>query len=912
MRYSKFLLLTIMAVFFVTGCNKGPSYRIGISQCSDDDWRQKMNSEVLRELMFYPEVVAEIRSADDSNEKQIADIRYFIDNGFDLIIAAPNEARAITSVIREAYEKEIPVVLVDRGINDDCYTTWLRADNEGIGKMAAEYVRQTAGDDATVVEIRGLAGSTPADGRHVGFEKVFPRIVGSGYGDWNYDRARAVADSLLRLFPEADVVYAHNDRMALAASDVADSLGLDPYIIGIDGAPGIGIKAVAEGKIDATFIYPTEGHNLVRIAMTILRGDSVDKIYTYQASSAIDETNVDIIELQNLALDDEIVKMQLLKTEIDDYWQQHNSQRTLLYAIIAIVVLLCLTLFMVLKAYHQRHRHHRELLEQNRLLEEQRDRLKQLMEQLDAATNSKLAFFTNVSHDLRTPLTLIAEPVEQLAHADNLTPSQHKLITIADKNVRILKRLINQVLDFRKYDSGKLSLSLTEVDLKALLTDWAHSFDALARRRDIKFVTKIDDGDYVMAIDVEKIERVFYNLVSNAFKYTADNGRITVECRTDGQEVELTVSDTGKGISADDLPFIFERFYRADRVNPEGTGLGLPLAKAFAELHGGDIAVESQLGKGTTFRVTIPVSHVDSVVETHVERRLSSDAVERELASTASEDVAPDSDDKPTILVIDDNADFLMMLKELLSTDFNVTIAPSGAEGIKKAVKYTPDLVICDVMMPEMDGMECCRRLKNEVSTSHIPVLMLTAGVLDEQRAGGYEVGADGYLTKPFNSSVLLSRVKNLIENRKRIRAYSGEREEAPIIASKSNSSVQSVAPSIGTPDIDNEFYKKFLSLVAERMSDPDLNIDLLASSLGLGRSQFYRKIKSLTNYSPVELLRRIRLTKARKLLTTTEMTVSEISYAVGFSTPAYFTKCYRETFGETPSELREKLGLKS
>ena len=273
------LVLLLSLVLTFSGCREQKHYRIGVSQCSRDDWRNKMNDEIYREIMFHPEAEVEIRSADDSNEKQIADIRYFKDNGFDIIIAAPNEAEAITPVIKEVYESGMPVIIFDRDINGDYYTASIGVDNEAIGRSAAQYAASLTGKGGRVIEIRGRHDSSPATGRHEGFVTEAARagleIVASAYGDWNYEDATVAADSLFNIYKDIDLVYAHNDRMAIAASEVARRHGLDLKVIGIDAAPEIGIRAVADGVIDATFFYPTEGYGLIRTALDILEGLSL-------------------------------------------------------------------------------------------------------------------------------------------------------------------------------------------------------------------------------------------------------------------------------------------------------------------------------------------------------------------------------------------------------------------------------------------------------------------------------------------------------------------------------------------------------------------------------------------------------------------------------------------------------------
>lgn len=905
--------LIFLVLIFAVSCREKPTYRIGVSQCSDDDWRRLMNEQIEQEIMFHPEASVEIRSAADSNEKQISDIRYYIDNDFDVIIAAPNEADALTPIIKEAYEKGIPVILFDRNIHGDTYTAFQGADNYGIGAEVAKYAEKILPGGGKVIELSGLPGSTPAIERGRGFNETVAKsasgleVVATARADWNYDKAVRVADSLLSLHPDAALIYAHNDRMALGASEVASKKGLHPKIIGIDAAHEIGMKGVAEGKIDATFLYPTEGHRLIETAIAILEGGNYEKKLLIPASKAVDSSNVDILMRQNTLLSEEASRMKELKAEVDAYWSEHTSQTALLYASIAILVLVCVLLFMLLRTFWQHKRHQAELLEKNRMLEEQRDLEKELNSQLAAATQSKLTFFTNVSHDLRTPLTLIAEPVEQVAHASNLTDHQRVLMRIADKNVKILKRLINQILDFRKFENDKLTVKLEEAPIGELAHEWADAFKALARKRHIDFHTEtlLPDG-FSMAIDVEKTERVVFNLLSNAFKFTPAKGKVSFTVTIDGDRLRIRVEDTGRGISAENLKNIFTRFYQVEQVRPEGSGIGLSLAKAFVELQGGTITVESEPDKGTEFTVEIPVTHTEAIAGSETVTQASTTArgvaeMLEDIEETLDEPVKED-DTRPLLLVIDDNEDVRLMVKELMKDDYQVVTASGGREGIRMAARFVPDLIICDVMMPEMDGMEVCSRLKEEISTSHIPVLMLTACSMDEQRVQGYESGADGYMSKPFNTEVLKARSKSLIANRRKILEVLGTREPGQA------SIDQTQGMNVRRKDVENEFYARFLDLVQKEMGDSDLSVDLLAEKMGMGRSQFYRKIKALTNFSPVELLRNLRLKRARDLITSTDKSISEIAYEVGFSNPAYFTKCYREVYSETPTALREKL----
>ena len=459
MRTVKWLLLLIPLLgVLLASCQETKTYRIGVSQCSSDDWRNKCNDEILREIMLHRDATVEIRSADDSSEKQIADLQYFVDQHFDAIIVAPNEAEAITPIIQKIHAQGIPVIVFDRNIHGDTYTAYQGVDNVELGRSAAHYARHLIGKEGEVIEIHGLAGSTPAIERHEGFVEEAARnglkLIATVYGDWNYEEAAVICDSIFRVHKEVDLIYAHNDRMAIAAADMAKRFGIAVQVIGIDAAPEIGLKAVAEGKIEATFLYPTEGYRLIRTALAILKKEPYERDVILPNTSVVNLSNADILLLQNEFLKEETRKVQLLKSQVDDFLTRHETQTYLFYLVVVILLLLSGVFFLLLNAYWERKRYQKELLTQNELLEQQRDKQKALNEQLNQATQSKLTFFTNVSHDLRTPLTLIAEPVEQLAEANNLTVKQQTLLSIATKNIRILKRLINQILDFQKYEHG--------------------------------------------------------------------------------------------------------------------------------------------------------------------------------------------------------------------------------------------------------------------------------------------------------------------------------------------------------------------------------------------------------------------------------------------------------------------------
>ena len=867
-----------------------------------------MNNEIVREALFYDGVEVEIRTAKDNNRNQIADIKYFIDKKVDLLIVAPNEAAAITPVVEKAYRQGIPVVVIDRKILSDKYTAFVGADNYEIGKDVGQYILNRLHGKGKVLEITGLEGSTPAMERHKGLTDVLKEepgieITASVDGAWLQSVAGEKMDSVFQTNKNIDLVFAQNDRMAIGAylSARQQQLEKEMLFVGIDALPGkeYGVEQIINGVLDATFIYPTGGDKVVQVAMDILEKRPYERD-TKLSTALVDKTNVRVMQLQTDHITEQDGKIERLNNQVNEYLSRYSAQTMFLYACLIILLLFAALLAIIVRAYWTKNRMNMELSRQKKKLEEQRDQLISLSKQLEEATHAKLVFFTNVSHDFRTPLTLVADPVEQLLEDKALTPRQQSLLKVVHKNVHILLRLVNQILDFRKYENDKLELVRANMNLRVQLQEWSHSFQTLALKKHIHFVLEVNDdrADYLMAVDAEKMERVYFNLLSNAFKFTPENGTITVTLSTltkeeGGRYARLVVADTGSGISVQHIRHIFDRFYQID-VNHAGSGIGLALAKAFVELHGGEITVDSVEGKGTVFTVDIPMTVVEEPSADLVqEPRITQQTVVEELEDMETEEQIPD-ENKECILIIDDNADVRDYVKSLLKEEYTVIEAPDGRAGLKKAMKYVPDAIICDVMMPVMDGLECCRKLKTELQTSHIPVMLLTACSLDEQRIQGFECGADSYISKPFNSKLLLVRLRNLMDNHKRLKQFFGD---------KTTLSKEPVS------DVDKGFVDRFRELIEENLADSELSVEDLGSKMGLSRVQLYRKIKALTNYSPNELVRIARLKKAASLLASSEKTISEITYEVGFTSPSYFTKCYKDYFGESPTDFLKRRG---
>ena len=925
MGYLRWIVILFCFLGMVACHQDVPHFRIGVAQCSDDSWRHKMNDEILREAMFYDGVAVEIRSAGDDNRKQAEDVRYFMDKGVDLLIISANEAAPMTPVVEEAYRKGIPVILIDRKILSDKYTAYIGADNYEIGRAVGNYIASSLRGKGNVVELTGLGGSTPAMERHQGFMAAisnFPdiKLIDKADAAWESGPAEVEMDSMLCRHPKIDAVYAHNDRIAPGAYRAAKKVGREKEMlfVGIDALPGKGngLELVLDSVLNATFIYPTNGDKVMQLAMNILEKKPYPR-ETVMNTAVVDHTNAHVMQLQTTHISELDQKIETLNGRIGGYLSRVATQQVVMYGGLVILLLVAGLLLVVYKSLRSKNRLNRELSEQKKQLEEQRDKLEeqrdkleeqrdqliQLSHQLEEATHAKLVFFTNISHDFRTPLTLVADPVEHLLADKTLNGDQHRMLMLIQRNVNILLRLVNQILDFRKYENGMMEYTPVPVDILSSFEGWNESFLAVVRKKHIHFsFDKLADTDYHTLADVEKLERIYFNLLSNAFKFTPENRKVTVRLspltKEDGRWIRFTVANTGSMISVEHIRNIFDRFYRID-MHHAGSGIGLALVKAFVELHKGTISVESDEKQGTIFTVDLPMQtcevtvSVDSPLSSSIGASVSSALNNAQVAEEEETERDYDSS-KPSVLIIDDNADIRSYVHSLLHADYTVIEAVDGSEGIRKAMKYVPDLIISDVMMPGIDGIECCRRLKSELQTCHIPVILLTACSLDEQRIQGYDGGADSYISKPFSSQLLLARVRNLIDSHRRLKQFFGDG--------------QTLAKE-DVCDMDKNFVEKFKSLLDAKLGDSNLNVEDLGKDMGLSRVQLYRKIKSLTNYSPNELLRIARLKKAASLLASSDMTVAEIGYEVGFSSPSYFTKCYKEQFGESPTDFLKRKG---
>lgn len=929
------LIIYVAIIVLLTGCAQQPrKYVIGVSQCSEDIWRDKLNDELKMGEYLNDSLIVKLASSNDDNVLQNKQINQFVDEGVDLLIVSPNQLSAISKAVERAYDKGIPVILYDRKTNSDKYTAFIGCDNYTIGKSMGTFIAQQLQGKGRIVEISGLEGSSPALERHRGFMdaiKPYPglQVVASEGGNWKEEGGIQAMKRILKQTQDFDYVFAHNDRLAWGAYVAARQMRVkrNYKYTGVDGmaTEGGGLELVRDGIFEASYLYPTKGDEVIALAMKILKHQPYERD-NYLSTSIITQANAALTLMEARDAERQARNLKALHKQVDQYLSDYNSQKIMLIG-------LCLFLFVCLAAAALIFRGYLikvklnetlaktngELKRLNVELGEKNEELKRLNEEVLELTHSRLVFFTNISHELRTPLTLIADPVEMLLEDTGIKGKSRELLKMVQRNALALQQMVSNILDFRKIQNGKMELKLYRFDIVKTLTMWVGDFQLTAERKQIRLHLDVDDltGSHEMIADQEKISRIVFNLLSNALKYTPAGGEIFVSLKDEGANLRLDVRDTGKGISQDEADKIFERFFQAKGA-ASGTGIGLALVKSFVELHHGEARVESEPGKGSDFIVVIPREQEGDSQVIHNDVDIvdnSANASASEGKNVVDESVLQYIDDgdrsrgkvqqlvsentnRPTVLVIDDNTDIRQYERTLLQDEYIVLEAADGKEGLSVAMKEVPDLVICDVMMPVMDGLEFTEQLKTNTATSHIPVIMLTAKNLEEHRAEGYEHGADSYITKPFHSKVLLARIENLLRQRQLLKnLYQGTKE-----AEKEISEAH-------LEDRDKQFLKQLQAIIQKNLSYSEFGVEDMGQQIGLSRVQLYRKVKAMTGSSVVDLLRKARLAKARRLLETRSMSVSEVAYEVGFSAPSYFTKCFKEEYGMLPGDVGNVLG---
>jgi signal transduction histidine kinase/ligand-binding sensor domain-containing protein/DNA-binding response OmpR family regulator len=525
-------------------------------------------------------------------------------------------------------------------------------------------------------------------------------------------------------------------------------------------------------------------------------------------------------------------------------------------------------------------------------------------EQIEGLNQSKLRFFTNISHEFRTPLTLIISQIESLLQSTSLQSSLYTKLLSIHKNAHRMGKLINELLDFRKQEQGFLQIKVSQQDIIRFLNEIVLTFKEYADHRHINLTFIHDEPNIDIWFDINQMEKVFYNLLSNAFKFTPDHGEITVSVTIQKTVLRIIVSDSGSGIDTKELNRIFDRFYQAENGysnNEAGTGIGLALAKGIVELHHGTISAENRKEGGSRFIVIMQVGddlfsedQKTTVNLQNSNNTITNTAPDEKFMNEIIESQRKVSDHKYTILLVEDSPEVLDLLVQIFSPIYDVITAVNGLDGLEKAKAKQPDIIVSDVMMPEMSGIEMCSKLKSNLETSHIPVVLLTARTAVEYTIEGYRTGADDYITKPFDTRLLIARCNNLVNTRKQLQAKFSKNTETDVSI-------------IATNSLDQKFLTKAVEVVERMVENSELDVNLFASEMLMGRTAFFQKLKGITGQTPNEFITNIRLKKSMKLLIDEpELSVTDVGYKLGFSSPSYFTKCFREVFGVTPVKYRK------
>lgn len=735
--HKAFTYLIILIALTACSDNNKP-YKIGVAQCSQGRWREKVNNEMLAAQHLYEQdVEVSIADSHDDTELQIHQIDSLADSGIDLLVVAPNESAPISKAIARVRQKGIPVIFFDRKAATNEYTAFIGGNNVDAGQAVAAYALQLAGKlqaegiRPKILEITATMTTSPAQERHNGFEtimKAHPEIDYSYINcEWSTDDVYHVVKQRLASEAIPNIIFCHSDFMAMGAYKAAKEAKKEKQIkiLGIDGMLDEGIDYVKKGYIAGTYIYPTHGEEIVRLALNILTGKPF-KHENNLPSMMVTPENVDIVALNSKELFAQNNDLIIIHDKLENYFGLYNTQHKILIGSLISIFFLLMSVFLTLKAVKQTRKAHRKMVKLN---EEQ------------------TLFYTNASHQLKTPLTLIAGPVKELLKHQSLKSEEQELLEIVNRNVAKLEALTSDVLSFH-------------TEMKAAVSD------------------------------------------------------------------ETAAEMDNQAVSS-------------------------------------DVMRESR------------------------------------LAILKQED----TDELPSILIVDDNNDMRNYLRTILADKFYVIEAADGQNGLKLARDIVPDIIVSDVMMPIMDGLQLCHQLKEDSVTCHIPVILLTARSTGAQQMEGYEHGADAYLTKPFHADLLISRIYNLVKSRQQLRSLfetaEPELQDPTEAIGKDKNSPAAISSQ------DNLFANALKEAIKKNMSNPSLKMDELGEDLGLSRVQLYRKVKALTGLSPVELLRQMRLQRGYVLLQTTNKTVNEIAYEVGYGTPGYFSKCFKQQFGKYPMDVR-------
>lgn len=865
-----------------------------------------------RELSFHNNVRFIYTDATANSEKQVTQIDSLLGQHIDLLVVSPNEVQPLSTIIQKVYDKGIPVVLIDRKTNSDKYTAFIGAENFEVGQNAGRYAASILKGKGRVMEVTAQPDASPFIGRHNGFIDIISKYPGIQFLEKVDGRDKKKLDEYMRSAGGVDLVFVHNDMMANDVYQSCKRIGIDKKvkIIGVDGLPvkGMGLDMVANREITATVLYPTGGEEAILTALNILENKPFHK-ENQLFTTVIDSTNVRLMKMQAEKLISQQKDIEERQKILDRQIIISHNQSTV---IIIIALTLSLTLiFGGLSYYFLKENRkitsrlevqNREISTQKNQLEQQKNQLIEVSAKAEEAHQAKLNFFTNISHEFRTPLTLILSPLDELINNSKVHVSARQTLQLVEKNVLRLYRLVNQLMDFRKIEFKKMHVNASENDLVVFIKDIVSSYESLAKNKNISLHFLTAERKLPAWFDITMIDKVIFNLLSNAFKFTGENGYVHVSLLRYEADAVIKIEDSGVGMSKEAVQHVFEPFFQGEFENYKGTGLGLALSKELVELHNGSITVKSEKGKGTEFEIRLPLAaqsspqhempaYTNSIIKE--DAKIYTTELYEKLAFVPEE---PDKlQKKHTILIIEDNADLRQYLKKRLSASYDVVDATDASVALQATFETVPDIIVCDVVMPGKSGLDLTKVLKSDIRTAHIPIILLTARSEEVQKIEGFKTGADAYITKPFNFTLLAQQINSLLLNRDKSKEhYSGE----PIPGAISMTAKKS----------DRKFISDFIAIVEKNISNDAFSIEQICTEMNISHVQLSRKIKALLECNINDYIINTRLQKAKYYLQHESLSISEVAFKTGFSSATYFSTVFKNKLSMTPSEFKESV----
>lgn len=890
---------TFILFIFLLSCQEKAikQYRVVFLQCCHDEWRDVMNSEMKRELAFHPEINLEIFESFSNTQKQVEQIKQLANQKIDLLIVSPNESKPLTEAVENLYKKGIPIIFIDRKTDSQNYTAFIGADNYEIGKTVGKFIASKFNGQANIVEVKLEMTSSPAIERNRGFMAEVAthsnlKIVADLETKNGLEDITSKLPNILKNHPETNILFAHTDFLGLTSYQTFKNLGQpkDLFMVGVDGLPVTkGMQHVKDGILDATLLYPTGGTEAIQTALKILKKQPFKKD-NLLLTNVITSDNVDIMLSQIQKIKEQQIEIEREALKITDLNTTYSTQRNRLYfisALLTAVIVLGAFLYFLLK---EKQLSNKILEEQNNSILQQKNEIEKVSLLAQKATEDKMRFYSYISHEFKTPLSLILTPTEDLLQRKTTDPKEtQSTLQLIHKNANRLLRLVNQLLDMRKVDAGKMELELGKYDLIAFIKDIVGDFKVKAKQKqiDLQFISPFKELPF--SFDAEKLDKVLFNIISNAFKYTPDGGLIHISILKNIDKIEINIADNGIGMNEDEKQHAFDLFYRGNENISLGTGLGLALSQEFVVLHGGEIKLNSEKGKGTSFKIILPFIENEAVIFENPK----SDYIKIENNSDEIDTILSKKDAKHhfenTLILIEDSQDLNQFLSEKLSKIYNTVALENAEKGWEEILAHIPDVIICDVMLPGMDGFALTQKVKTDFRTSHIPVILLTAKSQIESQIEGTKAGADAYMMKPFNLQLLEEKLKGLLENRDRMRRrFSNE-----------------VANTNQLQKGERRFLMEFEALIDKNINDSTLSVEKLSKELGMSRVQLFRKISALTNKNVADYIAEYKLQKAKTLLNDHNKNIAEIAYELGFNTPSYFTTFFKQKTDKTPTEWR-------